>query len=116
MCDDASPCDLKAIPLADRTDDFDRWSIEQAERLHPHYRYKIVCSKWGFQRVLGQGYRYGVARALSGVLMDMCSHARRGQLTKREKSYAKPRQAFAAAGTCLARPACSGARCSRRSG
>ncbi len=76
MCDDASPCDLKAIPRADRTDDFDRWSIEQAERLHPHYRYKIVCSKWGFQRVLGQGYRYGVARALSGVLMDMCAHAR----------------------------------------
>lgn len=76
MCDDASPCDLKAIPRADRTDDFDRWSIAQAERQHPHYRYQVVCSNWGLKRVLGQGYRYGEARALSGVLMDMCAHAR----------------------------------------
>ena len=36
-----------------------------------------------------------------------------GQLTKRKKSYAKPRPAAAAAGTCLARRACA-ARCSPR--
>ncbi|MFC4161921.1 helix-turn-helix domain-containing protein [Chitinimonas lacunae] len=39
-----------------------------------------------------------------------------GQLTKRKKSYAKPRLVFVAAGICLAQPACSAARCSRRSG
>lgn len=76
MCDDASPCDLSAQQKPDRCDDFERWSIQQAEAQNPHYRYQIVCSKWGFERVLGQGYRYGEARALAGVLMDACAHAR----------------------------------------
>jgi hypothetical protein len=41
---------------------------------------------------------------------------RRGLLTKRKKSYAKPRRAPVAAGICPARRVCSAARCSRRSG
>jgi hypothetical protein len=31
MCDDASPCDLSALPRTDKMDDFDRWSVELAE-------------------------------------------------------------------------------------
>lgn len=76
MCDDASPCNINALPRPDRADEFERWSVEQAEGQHPHYRYQLVCSKWGFRRVLGQGYRYGEARALTSILKDVCSKAR----------------------------------------
>ncbi len=85
MCDDVSPCDLNAIPRPQKSDDFDRWSIEQAELQNPHFRYQIVCSKWGFLRVLGKGYRYGEARALARILMDACAAAR-----PREDTWTRP--------------------------
>lgn len=85
MCDDVSPCDLNAIPRPQKSDDFDRWSIEQAELQNPHFRYQIVCSKWGFLRVLGEGYRYGEARALARILMDACAAAR-----PREDTWTRP--------------------------
>lgn len=40
----------------------------------------------------------------------------RGPLTKRKKSYAKPRLGSSMIGTCLAQRLCSVARCSRQSG
>jgi hypothetical protein len=39
-----------------------------------------------------------------------------GQLTKRKKSYVKPRLPSEAVGTCLDRPVCSETKCSRLSG
>ncbi len=85
MCDDTSPCDLSAQQKPDRSDDFERWSIQYAEARNPHFRYQIVCSKWGFKRVLGQGYRYGEARALASCLMTTCAAAR-----PREDSWTRP--------------------------
>lgn len=85
MCDETSPCDLRAVSRADKSDDFERWSIADAEARNPHYRYRIVCSKWGLLQILGQGYRYGEARALAKVLMEFCAEAR-----PREDSWTRP--------------------------
>lgn len=76
MCDDISPCDLRTVSRTDRSDSFERWSVAQSEARHPHYWYRIVCSKHGFVRNLGQGYRYGEARELAKLLTNTCSQAR----------------------------------------
>lgn len=85
MCDETSPCDLRTVSRADKSDDFERWSIADSEARNPHYRYRIVCSKWGLLRILGQGYRYGEGRALAKLLMDFCAQAR-----PREDTWTRP--------------------------
>ena len=54
MHNDPSPCDLSAVRGAEK-DNLDDWSISLSESLHPHYRYRVVCSKWGKLWVIGSG-------------------------------------------------------------
>ena len=86
MKENLGTCDLRAIAVSrNQSDRMDEESIRESERLHPHYRYEIVCSKWNVQFVLGRGYRYGEARRLAQILTQVCDEAR-----PREDSWTKP--------------------------
>lgn len=85
MCDDTSPCDLRTISRSERSDEYERWSVTESEKQYPNFRYQMVCSKYDFKRILGQGYRYGEARALAKLLSNTCSKAR-----PREDSWTLP--------------------------
>ena len=84
MCDDTSPCDLSAV-LGTKKDNLDDWSISLSESMHPHYRYRVVCSKWGKLWVIGSGFGLREAHALAAIFSEACAQAR-----PREDSWTRP--------------------------
>ena len=84
MHNDPSPCDLSAVRGAEK-DNLDDWSISLSESLHPHYRYRVVCSKWGKLWVIGSGFGLREARALAVIFSEACAQAR-----PREDSWTRP--------------------------
>jgi transposase-like protein len=85
---------------------------QTAEVIQTRFAGSLGCPHCGATHL----HRHGQAHGLQRYRCTACGKTFKGFAHETEKSYAKPRRAFVAAGICPVRPACSAARCNRRSG